>query len=110
MDSINIDVKMPGLDDSITSVKELRAKINELKDSLVTLDSGTEEYSQTVQELTQYTSKLQEVQSAGKSTVDSLPGSYNELNNQMKELLKQYKSMSVVTDEETETERTSRAD
>lgn len=100
MDSINIDVKMPGLDDSITSVKELRAKINELKDSLVTLDSGTEEYSQTVQELTQYTSKLQEVQSAGKQTVDSLPGSYNELNNQMKELLKQYKSMSVVTDED----------
>lgn len=100
MDSINIDVKMPGLDDSITSVKDLRAKINELKDSLVTLDSGTQEYSETVQELTQYTSKLQEVQSAGKQTVDSLPGSYNELNNQMKDLLKQYKSMSVVTDED----------
>lgn len=100
MDSINVDVKMPGLDDSITSVKELRAKINELKDSLVTLDSGTEEYTKTVQELTQYTSKLQDVQSAGKATVESLPGSYNELNNQMKDLLKQYKSMAVVTDED----------
>ena len=43
MDQINIEVNIPGVDESITSVKELRARISELKDSLVSLEAGTEE-------------------------------------------------------------------
>lgn len=100
MDKIDIEVNIPGVDESITSVKELRAKISELKDSLVTLEAGTEEYNSVVKELQASTSKLNEVNSAAKASADALPGSYNEINNQMKALIQEYKNMAIVTDED----------
>ena len=100
MDSINIDIKIPDVDKNITSVKELRERIAELKDQLVTLDSGTKEYNDTVRELQANTSKLNEVNSASKQSLDALPGSYNAINAEMKELMQQYKSMAVLTDED----------
>ena len=100
MDQINIEVNIPGVDESITSVKELRARISELKDSLVTLEAGTEEYNTVVKELQASTSKLNEVNAAAKQSADALPGSYNAINNQMKELIQEYKNMAIVTDED----------
>lgn len=100
MDSINIDIKIPDVDKNITSVKELRQNIAALKDKLVSLDAGTQEYNDTVQELQANTSKLNEVNSAAKTSLDALPGSYNAINAEMKELMDQYKSMAVLTDED----------
>ena len=100
MDQINIEVNIPGVDESITSVKELRARISELKDSLVTLEAGTEEYNAVVKELQVSTSKLNEVNAAAKQSADALPGSYNAINNQMKDLIQEYKNMAIVTDED----------
>ena len=48
MDSLEIKVTTPGLDESITTVKELKQHISELRDKLVTISYGTTEWDSTV--------------------------------------------------------------
>lgn len=81
-------------DASITSVKDLKKYISDLRDSLVTLDKESEEYSQTVEELTKQQKKLTEVQSAGKSTYSELDDSIKGLRLQLKSLNNTYDELS----------------
>ena len=100
MDSLEIKVTTPGLDESITTVKELKKHITELRDKLVTTSYGTTEWDATVQELTTSVSKLTQVQKAEKDQVTLNEGSYKSIEAKMKELTQVYKTMAVVTDED----------
>lgn len=100
MDSLEIKVTTPGLDESITTVKELKQHISELRDKLVTTSYGTTEWDATVQELTTSVSKLTQVQKAEKDQVTLNEGSYKSIEAKMKELTQVYKTMSVVTEED----------
>lgn len=100
MDSLEIKVTTPGLDESITTVKELKKHISELRDKLVTTSYGTTEWDATVQELTTSVSKLTQVQKAEKDQVTLNEGSYKSIEAKMKELTQVYKTMAVVTDED----------
>lgn len=100
MDSLEIKVTTPGLDESITTVKELKKHISELRDKLVTTSYGTTEWDATVQDLTTSVSKLTQVQKAEKDQVTLNEGSYKSIEAKMKELTQVYKTMAVVTDED----------
>ena len=100
MDSLEIKVTTPGLDESITTVKELKQHITELRDKLVTTSYGTTEWDATVQQLTTSVSKLTQVQKAEKDQVTLNEGSYKSIEAKMKELTQVYKTMAVVTDED----------
>lgn len=100
MDSLEINVTTPGLDESITTVKELKKHISELRDKLVTTSYGTTEWDATVKELTISVSKLTQVQKAEKDQVTLNEGSYKSIEAKMKELTQVYKTMAVVTDED----------
>ena len=100
MDSLEIKVTTPGLDESINTVKELKQHISELRDKLVTTSYGTTEWDATVQDLTTSVSKLTQVQKAEKDQVSLNEGSYKSIEAKMKELTQVYKTMAVVTDED----------
>ena len=70
------------------TVKDLKNNIRELQDALVNLDTGTEDYEKTVNELIQKQSKLSEVMNAGKATIVGAAGSYNALKKEMADLKK----------------------
>ena len=80
--------------EGITSVKDLKKYINELRDSLVVLDKDTDEYKKTVDELTDKQKKLTEVQSAGKSTYTAVGDSIKGLRLQLKALNNTYDELS----------------
>lgn len=100
MDSLEIKVTTPGLDESITTVKELKQHISELRDKLITTSYGTTEWDATVQELTTSVTKLTQVQKAEKDQVSLNEGSYKSIEAKMKELTQVYKTMAVVTEED----------
>lgn len=86
---------------NVSSVKDLKSEISSLRDQLVSLESGSEEYKVVVQELIADETKLKEVMSAGKNEVNAAEGSYNALSQQMAALKKVWKE---VTDEATRNE------
>ena len=100
MDSLEIKVTTPGLDESITTVKELKQHISELRDKLVTTSYGTTEWDATIQDLTTSVTKLTQVQKAEKDQVTLNEGSYKSIEAKMKELTQVYKTMAVVTEED----------
>ena len=100
MDSLEIKVTTPGLDESITTVKELKQHISELRDKLITTSYGTTEWDATVQDLTTSVNKLTQVQKAEKDQVSLNEGSYKSIEAKMKELTQVYKTMAVVTEED----------
>ncbi len=79
-----IEIKVKGE----RTVQDLKDNIKELRDALVNLDAGTEDYAKTVDELTREQAKLSEVMNAGKATVVGAAGSYNALKKEMADLKK----------------------
>ena len=84
-----------------SSVKELKQEISDLRDRLVTLDSGSDEYKATVQQLIDAQVKLKEVMNAGKNEMQAAEGSYNALSQRMSALKQVWKE---TTDEATRNE------
>lgn len=86
---------------SINSVKDLKQEIADLRDRLVTLDKGSDDYKATVQELIDAQVKLKEVMNAGKNETQAAEGSYNALSQRMSALKQVWKE---ATDETTRDE------
>ena len=85
-----IDVEIKG----VSSVKELKNEIKELRDRLVRLDETSEDYKKTVDELIEDEKKLTSVMRAGKNEVSAATGSYNALSQEMSALKKVWKEVS----------------
>ena len=85
---------------SITSVRDFKKHIEDLRGALLGLNEESEEYKTIAEQIATDQAKLNEVMSVGKNNTDAASGSYNELNNQLKALRQQYKALS-------ETERNS---
>ena len=83
------------------SVKELKQQISDLRDKLVQLESGSDEYKSTVDELIDKQVKLKEVMNAGKNETQAAEGSYNALSQRMSALKQVWKE---TTDEATRNE------
>lgn len=89
------------MDNGVNSVKGLKQEISDLRDKLVTLDNGTDEYKETVQQLINDQVKLKEVMNAGKNETQAAEGSYNALTQRMSALKQVWKE---TTDEATRNE------
>lgn len=92
MDTENVrfvDLQIKG----VTSVRELKEEITQLRDRLVQLDNTSEEYSKVVDELIIDQTKLKEVMSAGKEATKGLKGSYNAYVNEMSALKKVWREV-----------------
>lgn len=85
----------------IDSVKDLKGHISDLRDKLVTLENGSDDYKATVQELINAQVKLKEVMNAGKNETQAAEGSYNALSQRMSALKQVWKE---TTDEATRNE------
>lgn len=85
----------------IDSVKDLKGHISDLRDKLVTLENGSDDYKATVQELINAQVKLKEVMNAGKNEMEAAEGSYNALSQRMSALKQVWKE---TTDEATRNE------
>lgn len=86
---------------AVTSLKEYKQHIDDLRGALLQLDESSEEYQQIAQEIANEQNKLNSVMKVGKSTVDAAEGSYNALTKTMSELKKQWRA---TTDEAERTE------
>lgn len=89
------------MENGVNSVKDLKQHISDLRDTLVTLDKGSDDYKATVQELVDAQVKLKEVMNAGKNEVQAAEGSYNALSQRMSALKQVWKE---ATDEATRDE------
>lgn len=80
------------LGNTTTSLRDYKKHIDDLKGSLLQLDSASEEYQKIAQEVKTEQDKLNEVMKVGKTQTDSAEGSYNQLTQTMAELKKQWKA------------------
>lgn len=78
--------------DSNTTLKEYRQQIDNLKESMSSLDSTTEEYQAQAQELRDAQDRLNNVIKEGGDTAAHAEGSYNQLEATMAELKAQWKA------------------
>lgn len=81
------------------TVKELKEQIKELRDALVSADKSSEGYSAVVKELIAAETKLKDVMTAGKSSVEAVAGSYDDLRNKMSALKKVWQGLEIGSDE-----------
>lgn len=79
---------------SITSVRDFKKHIEDLRGALLGLNEESDEYKTIAEQIATDQAKLNEVMKVGKGNTDSAAGSYNELNNQLKALRQQYKALS----------------
>lgn len=77
---------------SVKTVKSLKEEIKDLRDQLLNLDKGTQEYEDTQKQLQQDVEDLNTVMNAHKENATALEGSYNDLQNQLKELKAAWKA------------------
>lgn len=77
------------LDIGTKTLKELRAELKELKTQLEGLVIGSDDYNDTLQEIS---NKQKELASVTKSSVSDMEGSYNALNKELNELRKAWKA------------------
>ena len=80
------------LGNTATSLKDYKKHIDDLKGSLLQLDSASEEYDKIAKEIKAEQDKLNEVMKVGKGITDAAEGSYNQLSQTMSELKKQWKA------------------
>lgn len=85
---------------SITSVRDFKKHLDDLRGSLLGLNEESEEYKTIAEQIATDQAKLNDVMKIGKTNTDAAAGSYVDLNNQLKALRNQYKALS-------ETERNS---
>ena len=78
--------------DSNTTLKEYRQQIDNIKESMSSLDSTTEEYREQAQELKDAQDKLNNVLKEGGDVAAHAQGSYNQLEATMAELKAQWKA------------------
>lgn len=78
--------------ESEKSIKSLKKEIGELRDSILNLEKGTEEYARAVEQLQQDQRELDEVMSLAKKTATALDGSYDALVHQMALLKKEWRA------------------
>ncbi len=76
----------------ITSLKDYKKHIDELRGSLLQLDDTSEEYQETAKEIKREQDKLNEVMKVGKGYTDAAEGSYNQLVQTMADLKKQWRA------------------
>lgn len=74
------------------TVKGLRQEIKSLQDALLNIDSSTEEYTKTVDQLIKDQTELASVLKAGTADANALEGSYNALQAEMAALRKTWKA------------------
>lgn len=74
------------------TVKSLKQEISSLKDALLNVEQGTEEYDTIVKQLVKNQEDLTRVMNAGKKDLDALEGSYNYLVKTMAELKKEWRA------------------
>lgn len=74
------------------TVKTLKQEITLLRDALLNVEKGGEDYNAILTQLRQNQSDLTEAMTAGKQGVEALEGSYNYLQETLKNLKKEWKS------------------
>ena len=79
---------------SITSVRDFKKHIEDLRGALLGLNEESEEYKTIAEQIATDQAKLNDVMKIGKTNTDDAAGSYNALNNQLKALRQQYKALS----------------
>ena len=77
---------------TVRTVKSLKQEISDLRDELLNLEQGTQEYDEVQKQLQEDVSDLNEVMGAHKEKAEALEGSYNDLQNQLKELKAAWKA------------------
>lgn len=78
--------------DSQKSVKQLKDEISKLRDYILNLQKGTDEYDKAVKQLAQDQRQLDEVMALTKKTATALDGSYDALTHKMALLKKEWKA------------------
>lgn len=78
--------------DSQRTVKGLKDEIKILRDTILNLEKGTDEYNQAVEKLTQDQRELDEVMALTKKTATALDGSYDALVQRMSLLKKEWRA------------------
>lgn len=74
------------------TVKSLKDEISSLRDALLNVERGSEDYNTILTKLRQNQSDLTEAMTAGKKGTEALEGSYNYLQQTMKQLRDEWKS------------------
>lgn len=78
--------------DTLRTVRSLKQEISDLRDQLLNLEQGTEEYDEAQRQLQTDVQDLTEVMGAHKQEADTLEGSYQDLQNQLRELKTAWKA------------------
>lgn len=77
--------------DTLRTVRSLKQEIADLRDELLNLEQGTEEYDEVQKQLHDDVEDLNEVMGAHKDKAEALEGSYNALQAELKELKQAWK-------------------
>ena len=80
------------------SLKDYKQQIDELRASLLNLDSSSKEYKDTAEQVSGMQEKLNEVMNVGKKSVEGVAGSYNDLKQQMAAMKKEWQTLEVGSD------------
>ena len=78
--------------DSEKSVKGLKQEISDLRDKILNLTKGTDEYNEAVEQLQQNQRDLDNVMALTKKNATALEGSYDALTHQMAQLKKEWRA------------------
>ena len=78
--------------DTVRTVRSLKQEISDLRDQLLNLEQGTKEYDEVQKQLQEDVEDLNTVMGAHKEKAETLEGSYNDLQNQLKELKAAWKA------------------
>ena len=77
------------------SLKDYKKQIDDLRASLLNLDSADKEYIQTAEQIKSMQEKLNEVMGIGKKDADAVAGSYNALSQELSKLKKEWKTLEI---------------